>query len=83
MGEVSLKSKDGATFVLPFNAAELSNTVKTLLSVMEEDDKEPIPVLEVDSRILQIVVEWMKQKSNVVPKTITCSTTVESIKLHF
>lgn len=68
MGEVSLKSKDGESFALSLNAANLSNTVKTLLSVMEEDDKEPIPVLEVDSGILQIVVEWMKQKSDVIFK---------------
>ncbi len=66
MVNVLLISKDEETFSISTTAAKLSKTVENLLSVMDNDDKEPIPVMEVESKILKLVVQWLNQKSNVI-----------------
>lgn len=83
MDTVLLKSKDEETFLVTVTAAKLSKTVENLLSVMENDDPEPIPVLEVDSKILKMVVGWMNEKSTVSVYTILTKYVIYSVVSRF
>ncbi len=57
---------DEKTLVVSLDAAKFSKTIATMLSVMEEDDTEPIPLMKVDGKILGLVFEWVNQKIKVI-----------------
>lgn len=65
MESVELRSSDGKILVVSLEAAKLSKTIETMLGVMGDDDKEPIPLMKVDSKILGLVFEWINHKIKV------------------
>lgn len=62
MATVLLKSMDGAVLKVSMEAAKFSKTIGTMLSVMEEDDAEPIPLMKVEKKVLGLVFDWVDQK---------------------
>lgn len=71
--EVKIMTNDGVELCISLKAAEMSNVFKDMLVDREEDDEDPIPV-EVNSRIMKYVIEYMEfhnnNRADEIPKPI-------------
>lgn len=66
MAIVKLVSADNVTFEVEYRVACLLVTVKNMLTNLENsvDELEPIPLPQVDSNILKIILEWAEHHVN-------------------
>ena len=60
MPSIKLQSSDGETFPVDVEIAKQSVTIKTMLEDlgMDEDDKESVPLPNVNAPILKKVIQW-------------------------
>lgn len=56
--KVRLQSSDGKEFKVDLKIAKVLGTVKTMFEDLGEEDDEPIPLPNVESKILEKVIEW-------------------------
>jgi S-phase kinase-associated protein 1 len=70
MPSIELKSNDGYSFYVDVQVANMSRTIKTMLEDlgMDENDDEVIPLPNVESEQLKLVIEWAEHHRNDPPR---------------
>jgi len=66
---IKLRSSNGEVFLVDFDVAKASMTIKTMVENLglEEDDEEIVPLPNVNSEILKKVIEWATYHKNDPP----------------
>jgi S-phase kinase-associated protein 1 len=55
---IKLQSSDGEIIDVDVEAAKASNIIKAMIEGRDEDDDEPVPLLNVNGAIMKKVIEW-------------------------
>lgn len=57
---VTLRSAEGRTFQVSVEGARCSQTLRTMLDDLGVDENDPIPVPNVSSEVLELIVSWIE-----------------------
>ena len=76
--KITLQSNDGKSRKVDLEIAKLSTTIKTMLDDLGVDgeQEEAVPLPNVDSKILDMVIEWAKHHED-NPVVITDEDTID------
>ena len=72
MPQIKLRSSDSEIFEVDVEIAKMSETIKTLLEdcCLNGNDKEPIPLPDVNAAILRKVIEWSNHHKDDPPPPV-------------